>query len=690
MAALSSLLPVTRGDSLRRRFILLVAVVAGALLGLSALVIERAHAGARAWAEAETLATARALAQMVDYRFATAAALLQGLAVSPSLRAGDLEAFGRDLGSAADRARLGSLALSRADGTLLLHRAVEGAAPPAGLAGNTAIGRAAASGRTAVSDLFDGVVLVAVPVPGPAAGPADLYVLSLALPADGLAEALAAQGLPPGTVAALIDTAGVVVARSPGQREYAGTGLVPEVRATVEAGEAEAVVRTRRVDGVPASIGLVRAPASGFRIAIGVAQDAFLARLGTTLLLALLAGGGLVLAALLLLLLLARRVSRGIGWLGTLADPVPQRMGYRQGLAEIDAAAAALTGARARQEAAQAALARREAGFRAAFEAPVIGMAQIDLATGAILLANDRFCGILGHPAAALLDGGNLFTLLATALTEAQRAALGQGRAVTLAAEYARPDGATLWLELGLAAIRDAAVQPPRAVVVLEDMSGRHRDTQRQRLLTRELAHRAVNALTVVQAAIRLTPQEDAAAYAAAVEARVAALARAHGLLAHGGWSGAELEAVVAGELAPFLPARPGAAGRTRLAGPPLMLRAEAVQPLAMVVHELATNSTKYGALSRPAGQVEVAWSVEARPGFLQLRWSETGGPPVLRPPARRGFGSRLIEATVRGQLGGGLQLSWLPGGLVCLLAIPLGRAVREAGGGRGRSGRLI
>ena len=686
MSVMRSVLGEIRRNTLRRRLLVLGAVIAAALLGLSAVVFDQAGRHARAWAEAETLATARALAQMVDNRFATGEALLHGLSVSPRLQDDDPLSFGREMQAAGAAAGLGLLVLARPDGDLVLHAAVApGATVPMGAHANGAIRRAAASGRTEVGDLFRGtvtpeyLVAIAVPVLRPAASgpPAVRYVLSVALRADDLATALAAQRLPRGSVAALIDRTGKVVARSEGQREFAGTELVPEVRAALAGGAPEAIVRTRRIDGVPSTIALVQAPVSGFRVAIGVSQESFADQLGNAMLLAVVAGAAVALAALLLLLLLARRVSRGIRWLGTLADPQPQMTGYRRGLAEIDEAAAALTRASARRDDCHAALALREARFRGAFEAPVIGMAQIDPATGAILLANDRFCRILGHDPARLRGGGNLFALLAGAITAAHLARLRRGHAVTLAAEFQRPDESPLWLQLGMAPIRDPAVQPPRAVVVLEDLSGRHHDEQRQRMLTRELAHRAVNALTVVQAAIRLTPRDDAGAYAEAVEARVAALARAHGLLAQGGWSGAELRALVAGELAPFLPA--AGAERTVLTGPSLTLRADAVQPLAMAIHELATNSTKYGALSVPGGQVAVAWSLEARPGLLRLRWAETGGPPVTRPPARRGFGSRLIEATVKTQLGGSLQRAWLEAGLVCSIDLPADRTLRPA-----------
>ena len=128
------------------------------------------------------------------------------------------------------------------------------------------------------------------------------------------------------------------------------------------------------------------------------------------------------------------------------------------------------------------------------------------------------------------------------------------------------------------------------------------------------------------------------------------------------------------------------------LDGPAVPLAASAAQPFAMALHELATNSAKHGALSVPGGAVGLRWRAGRRTGedgFLRLRWTETGGPPVAGPPERRGFGSRVVEATVRGQLGGTVERRWERSGLVVEVAVPLARvaAVPVAGADRRRNG---
>ncbi len=257
-----------------------------------------------------------------------------------------------------------------------------------------------------------------------------------------------------------------------------------------------------------------------------------------------------------------------------------------------------------------------------------------------------------------------------------QEAILGKRDGYRLEFRFQRPsDGRWVWAENhGRVVARDPATgRAIRIAGATRDVTERRAAEERQTLLAREVDHRAKNALAVVQAAVRLTPKDDAAAFARAIEGRVHALARAQTLLAADRWTSADLRGVIQGELAPFL-----AAGQAQpqavLDGPRVALPAGVTQPLAMAVHELATNAVKHGALSTPGGRVEVSWSLEARGAapLLRLRWSESGGPAVTGAPARRGFGSRVLEGTVRGQLRGEVTTRWAEGGLVCTITVPL------------------
>jgi PAS domain S-box-containing protein len=336
--------------------------------------------------------------------------------------------------------------------------------------------------------------------------------------------------------------------------------------------------------------------------------------------------------------------------------------------------------------AAEAALAGREAEFRAIFEGSLVGMAQADPATGRLLRVNRRLCEMTGRAEAALTAGLALADLLPPETrgeVEAGLArALGNGGRYDAELRLLRGDGAEIWVLLQ-AAPANGGGEADRAILVVQDITERRRAEEQRALMTRELDHRAKNALAVVQAALRLTPKDDAVAYALAVEGRVSALARAHTLLAQGRWEGAALRALLEAEMATFLPAGlpaglpPGAdlpQSRVSAEGPEILLAPAAVQAVSMALHELATNATKYGALSVPGGSVAVRWQVDPRAGLLRLAWTERGGPPVAAPPERRGFGSRVIEATLRDQLGGSVSRRWDATGLVCEMELPLAR----------------
>lgn len=252
---------------------------------------------------------------------------------------------------------------------------------------------------------------------------------------------------------------------------------------------------------------------------------------------------------------------------------------------------------------------------------------------------------------------------------------LASGLASTYRAEYRllRPDGAWRWLEsTGAVARADPKTgQPLRLAGTVQDITERREAEERRDLLTQEVNHRARNTLAIVQAILRLTQADTPAEFSRLVEGRIAALARAQSLLAAERWTGAPLATLIADELAPFIGT---AEGRFQLEGPAFRIRAEAVHALSMVFHELATNATKHGALSVPDGRLSVAWAVNEAAAVLRIRWTESGGPsPGL--PTRRGVGSRVIEATVAGQLGGAVDRRWPDEGLICDIVLPLARA---------------
>lgn len=226
--------------------------------------------------------------------------------------------------------------------------------------------------------------------------------------------------------------------------------------------------------------------------------------------------------------------------------------------------------------------------------------------------------------------------------------------------------GARQVLSVNAAPIRDEVGHIIGCTTTAMDVTGRYEAEDRQRLLMREVDHRAKNALAVAQAVVRLSRADTIKGFMEAVEGRISSLARSHSLLAQAAWSGADLEKMLEEELLVFA----GDAARLVLHGPRVHLNADMVQSLGLVFHELATNAAKHGALSVPDGMVSIEWTVKRN--VLNLEWTEEGGPPVTQPPGHEGFGSTLLGQVLRHQLGGRIDMEWRLTGLRCCLTLPL------------------
>lgn len=197
-----------------------------------------------------------------------------------------------------------------------------------------------------------------------------------------------------------------------------------------------------------------------------------------------------------------------------------------------------------------------------------------------------------------------------------------------------------------------------------QDVTERRRFERRQALLIGELNHRVKNTLATVQSVISQTLREVDAEREASLNGRLMALSAAHDVLIKRAWEGAYLSDIVTTAIAPY-----AHANRVEVEGPQIWVPTGATVALSMALHELATNATKYGALSTPAGEVKVQWAADDGQGAL-VEWREMGGPEVITP-TRSGFGSRLLGRGLAGELGAPAELEFRPEGLVCRLRVP-------------------
>lgn len=332
-----------------------------------------------------------------------------------------------------------------------------------------------------------------------------------------------------------------------------------------------------------------------------------------------------------------------------------------------------------------------EARYRAVFDHAAMGVARVSL-EGRLLEVNDSFCQIFGRERTHLLDA-DMKTLvrpddIAAAIRDSQ--ALLAGEINTYSAERRLIDAEPreAWIYLTASIVRpagegagvEAGHEPGHVVLIVSDITDRKRVEAEQhsyqdklRLLINELNHRVKNTLATVQsiAAQTLRNEHDPLAAFQKFESRLLGLSQAHDVLTRESWNGADLREVATRALAPF-----EAAAWTTIEGPSVWLAPGGALTMALIFHELATNATKYGALSTPGGRVALAWTYDAETRTLSLSWTESGGPPVT-PPTRRGFGSRLIERSLRGELKGEATMDFRPSGLVCVMKARLSEPVR-------------
>jgi two-component system CheB/CheR fusion protein len=210
------------------------------------------------------------------------------------------------------------------------------------------------------------------------------------------------------------------------------------------------------------------------------------------------------------------------------------------------------------------------------------------------------------------------------------------------------------------------------AAGVAIDITDRKRAEEERQVLVRELNHRVKNLFAVASGMVSLTarsaanPQE----MGKALRGRLEALSRAHSLIQPAvGGSGVEHQTALMADLLKAVLAPYQETGRISLQGESLQVGPNAATTLTLVMHEMATNAVKYGALSSDTGHLAIAWQRDD--DGVVLTWRETGGPAILKPPANVGFGSQLTRKSITGQLGGTLVQDWRPEGLFLTITLP-------------------
>jgi PAS domain S-box-containing protein len=645
----------------------------------------------------EATQIAALVGRVVENNLQSLLSLLRGLSTSSALQNGDLSAFhaeARRLVAGRDRI----IVLRDLGTTQLMNTQVDfGEALPPAIplsAGEIAALRA---GEALVADVYasplSGEPRVAVALPISVGG--TFVVLALTVPTSHLRDIIASAA-PEGWTVGVADSAGTIVARSERHEDFAGLPGIPEY--LEKASGASGAFRSVGLDGVDFLVGYARPPFSNWLFAANVPVRLVEEPLRQSLM--AFAGLGLIVMAVVALVagLFTRRFALATRELASRAASV-ERVGLTaeplaSGLAEFDQIAEALETARAKQALAEKALRDRSRELEVVLETvPAAVWFTHDPEVRTVLRnrAASELMRVSGENTSSVASGELAhFTVMRNGKVcrpeelPLQRALGGQDvNDDEYTFRYA--DGSECTVLTSARALRSEDGTPWGAVSVSVDITDRKRGEEQRQLLIHELNHRVKNTLAMVQSvatlSLRNTESREQAEHS--LSGRLVAMARAHDVLTNENWEGAEVQEVTTSVLSAVT-----SPDRLEVVGPRCWLPPSTSLSLALCYHELATNAVKHGALSNATGRVKVAWSVQSEQAQpkLTITWTERGGPAVA-PPARRGFGTRLLERLFH-QEGGSIGLNYAPEGLECTITIevrpgappPLRAAATERG----------
>ena len=665
--------------SIRHRLVLLVLLVALPLVAATSLVIYRFAQTQIAAQRDALLASTRTLATAVDGELEKYIAVGKSLGTASSLREGDLAEFYRRARATMEYVPDSWLVLVDRGGQQLINTSQPFGAPLPMIRDRVTHELAMNTGQPQISHIYVGAVTgrhavnVHVPV---VRNKETAYNLIIAVDPKNFLAILLRQQMPPGWLSGITDRNGNLVARSLDHDRRVGAPASAGLRAAARE-RAEGSFENVSLEGEPLFSAFRNSALSGWSISLGAPQRALTAPLYRSLRIISLLAGTLIAISIFLAWLVSRRIAASMQALetaaGSLLSGAPANVG-RTGLKEIDRALEAF-------EASTHALLERESQFRSLANS-IPQLAWMADANGWIFWYNRRWFDYTGSTLADMQGWGWRSVQHpehVERVTEHFKACLETGENWEDTFPLRGKDGEYRWFLSRALPIRDAAGNIVRWFGTNTDVSDQKETEERQRLLVNELNHRVKNTLAVIQSIASVTSRSavSAAQFSKSFIARLLRIARTHDLLTESHWEGAPLGDVVLNELSPY---QGEGAQRVSLRGPYVRLPPRTALALGMVMHEMATNAAKYGALSTADGKLSVSWDID-RTGeqpTLRLEWVESGGPQV-KEPEQQGFGSRLISLTIGRDLQGSAEMDYHGDGLRCTITFPLEAESRAA-----------
>lgn len=645
------------------RLLLLVLSVALPLNILSFAAIRSQSRSALEAQSGNLLYSARSIAAAVNADIDTYLALARAFSRSPALLADDLDSFETEVHRAMPSQTDAWVVVADPDGKVLLNLD----ATADGLGRRSAIAldaqrQAFAERASVISDVHNAtgseklVISINIPV---LQHNQPFRMLAIDVRVERFLRLLTPASMPSHWLAGIIDRTGHFIARVPHNERYVGQLASTGWRNIMDR---DGIFEFNSLEGDPIVQGTSHA--RSWSIGVAARKEALEADAWSASRPAFMLGLGISGLSLLLAAFVAR----------TILKPLREVRDKAQGL--LAGSQAALTsGAPEVQElwnALQTAVRHQQLSqsrFVSTFENAGVGMAHLDL-EGHWLAVNNRLCEVTGYSREEMLtkrwqdltDPADVSTDLEKQVDLVE----GKISSYNVEKRYTRKDGTRIWVAVAVTLARTATGAPDYLISVTRNISARKEAEDRNRLLLREVNHRSKNLLTVVMAVARHTRARTAAELVDRFAERVQALSTGQDLLIRNDWKGMAIEQLIRGQLGHLTDLIDR---RIELSGPYFVLPPAAGQTIGMALHELATNATKYGALSTPAGRVEIVWSLDATK--FSMTWLEFAGPPVVAPDGR-GFGTTVIVEMVRSGLEAEVSLEYLPTGVRWQMSCPI------------------
>ena len=655
---------VRRPKTIRFEIVSLVAIILVPLISVIALLAINLAKTKRQLIELELVEMASKVTAMADREVASRIGMLMGLATSGYLATGETSDFQKHASALAEQRNIVQVWGFDKDGTTVSSSGSPEAA-------------SAATDRDLITRVFNGESLVAVvrgeglknttvviTVPVIVDGRVTFGVAA-EIHVDHLSKLFGAAGLKEDWAAAIVDDNGRYVARSLDAERRVGQPARPELGEAARSVSENGMFENVTYEGVSMLNAFRRSPLTGWTTVIAVPKAVLNAPLRTYIVYLSLGGAGILLLTLGLASVQATRIAEPVRNLSQGAPALVEGRKFPEAkhrIYELDEVRVAFERAIA-----------HSAHLSALVASSGDAIISVGL-DGIIKTWNAGAEALFGYSAKEII--GQPKTLL---VPEEEREAFQKhrsevisGRSIRAESVRLRRDGAPLDVSLNLAPIYGPGGEIIAISSIIHDISARKAAERQLQFLMRELSHRSKNQLAIIQAIAGQTAQsaESVDEFMSRFRTRLHGLAASHDLLVSRNWIGVALAELVHRQIETFADT---SRENVEVAGPALHLTASATEAIGLALHELATNSAKYGALSVPNGRLKVSWSLEppvGQPAYVVLEWSEMEGPPV-QPPSKKGFGSLIIERMVGAAVNGKVRLEFTPTGFYWRLEFP-------------------